>query len=113
MNIDALVQDSIATVTPTGSLAYEEIATLRNRLADLVDNGTNYIILDLKGVSYLSSKFLAILIDIKNSVEKKNGDFKLANANPMIKNLFELTRLTAKIEIHDSEESARKAFKKQ
>jgi len=110
MNITARVHDTIATVQLTGPIVYEDIATLRRRLTDVAEGGVIKLIVDLQEIPYLSSKFLAALIDTKNSVTSRGGDLKLANANIMIKNLFEMTRLNAKIEIFESEEDARKSF---
>jgi anti-anti-sigma factor len=110
MHITIKEQKLISTVMIAGPVTQDDTATLRNRLSDAMDSGKIKLIVDLQEIPYLSSKFLAALIDTKNSVISRGGDLKLANANIMIKNLFEMTRLNAKIEIFESEEDARKSF---
>jgi anti-sigma B factor antagonist len=106
MNITTIDQGPISIVTVSGSIAHEEIATIRNRLADLIESKKPRIVLDLRNVPYLNSKLLAVLIDTKNSACRHNGDFKLANANDLIKNLFDITLLAKKIDIYTSVEEA-------
>jgi anti-sigma B factor antagonist len=110
MNIVVNDQNSISVVTLNGSIAHEDIAAIRNRLADLVDNKKVNIVLDLQNVSYLSSKFLAAIIDAQNSAHKQKGDLKLARANNLIKDLFNMTLLINKIEIYNTLEEASRAF---
>jgi anti-anti-sigma factor len=106
MNITITKQGPVSIVTINGTIMHEDIATIRTRLTDLVSNETAKIVMDLKDVGYLSSKFLAVIIDIKAAVAKKDGDLKIANANQLITNLFDMTRLNKKIELYDSIEKA-------
>ena len=110
MNVAINDQGPISVVTLSGSIAHEDIATVRNRLTDLVENKKVNIVLDLQDVSYLSSKLLAAFIDTQSSARKQNGDLKLARANDLIKDLFNMTLLINKMEICDSVEEACRAF---
>jgi anti-anti-sigma factor len=110
MNITFTDQGTISIVTLNGSIMHEDIAAIRNRLTDLVDNKKVNIVLDLLNVSYLSSKFLAAIIDTQSGAHKQNGDLKLARANDLIKDLFNMTLLINKIEIYNTVEEACKAF---
>jgi anti-sigma B factor antagonist len=110
MNFVVNDQNSISIVTLNGSIMHEDIAAIRNRLADLVECKKVNIVLDLQNVSYLSSSFLAAIIDTQNSAHKHKGDLKLARANNLIKDLFNMTLLINKIEIYNSLEEACKAF---
>lgn len=110
MNISVNDQNSISIVTFNGSIMHEDIPAIRNRLADLVECKKVNIVLDLQNVSYLSSKFLAAIIDTQSSAHKQNGDLKLARANDLIKDLFNMTLLINKIEIYNTVEEASRAF---
>jgi anti-anti-sigma factor len=102
----------ITIVSLDGNIMQEEVTMLRNRMDDLIHNGKVKVILGMNGVSYLSSMCLAVIIDIKNRLNARQGDLKLAAVNQLIKNLFEMTRLIKKIEIYDSIEDASNAFGK-
>ena len=93
-----------------GNIMQEDVTMLRNRLEDLMHSGKIRIILDMHGVSYLSSMCLAVIIDVKNRLGAEAGDLKLAEVNQLIKNLFEMTRLIKKIEIYATIEKACDAF---
>jgi anti-anti-sigma factor len=110
MNITITDQGAVSIVFINGPVEHEDIASIRNRLADLVDNKRSNIVLDLQNISYLSSKFLAALIDTQNAAHKQKGDLKLARANDLIKDLFNMTLLINKIEIYNTVEEACKAF---
>jgi dsRNA-specific ribonuclease len=46
MNITTIDQGPISIVTVSGSIAHEEIATIRNRLADLIESKKPRIVLE-------------------------------------------------------------------
>jgi len=111
MKIKIQDQADISVVSLEGNIMQEDVSMFRNRLDDLMHNGRVKVVLDMNGVSYLSSMCLAVIIDTKNRLAAQKGDLKLAAVNQLIKNLFEMTRLIKKIEIYDSVEDATAAFK--
>lgn len=106
MNISIAQHDSVTIVTLTNAISHDDIPALRNRLADLIDKKQCRIALDLKNIGYLSSKALAVLIDTRAAAEKLGGDLVIANANQLIVNLFEMTRLNQKIRLFDDTDRA-------
>jgi anti-anti-sigma factor len=110
MKIKIQEKGDIVIVSLDGNIMQEDVALLRTRLDDLMHNGQVRIVLDMKGVSYLSSMCLAVIIDMKTRLSAQKGDLKLATINQLIRNLFEMTRLIKKIEIYNTIEDACKAF---
>jgi ABC-type transporter Mla MlaB component len=53
---------------------------------------------------------LAVIVESKKNLEKNNGDIKIAVSNFLVKNLFDLTRLSHKLEMHTTVEEAVLAF---
>ncbi|HON11376.1 MAG TPA: STAS domain-containing protein [Chitinispirillaceae bacterium] len=100
----------ITEVIIDGNVLQENIAVLRTRLHDLVDNGKHKLVINLVAVNYLSSMGLAVIVDIKNRVSGLKGDLKLALANHLISNLLVITNLHKKIESFDTLEEALKSF---
>jgi anti-sigma B factor antagonist len=111
MKLKIQEQAGISIVALEGNIMQEDVSIFRNRLDDLLHNGKVKVVLDMNGVSYLSSMCLAVIIDAKNRLSAQKGDLKLAAVNQLIKNLFEMTRLIKKIEIYNSIEEASAAFK--
>jgi anti-anti-sigma factor len=110
MKIKMQEKGELTVVTLEGNIMQEDVTMFRSRLDDLAHNGKIKIILDMSSVSYLSSMCLAVIIDIRNKLAARHGDLKLASANYLVKNLFEMTRLIKKIEIYASVEEAAAAF---
>jgi anti-anti-sigma factor len=111
MKIKIQEKGDIVIVSLDGNIMQEDVTLLRTRLDDLMHNGQVRIVLDMKGVSYLSSMCLAVIIDMKTRLSAQKGDLKLAAINQLIRNLFEMTRLIKKIDIYFTIDDACKAFK--
>jgi anti-anti-sigma factor len=110
MKIEITEQNSVAIVVVEGNILRENVSLLSVRLWELVETGRCRIVLDIMRSNYISSMGLALIVDIKNRVEKLHGDIKLAGVNHLIKNLLEITNLTKKIEIYGANDEALKAF---
>ena len=61
---------------------------------------------DFANVSHMSSSALGMLITLHKRVREKNGQLRLCNIQPAIREVFEITRLTEVFNICDSVEDA-------
>jgi anti-anti-sigma factor len=106
------IQDKkdITIVLLEGNIMQEDSVIFRNRLDDLVQSGRIKIVLDLNGVNFLSSMCLAVIVETKNHLLEKQGDIKIAVVNFLVKNLFDLTRLSHRFDIYTSVEEAAAGF---
>lgn len=104
--------DAIVELLIEGNIMQENVDVFRNRLNDLIDNGQIRIVLNLGATSYISSLCLAVIISVKNRLSTLNGDIKIIGANQLISNLFEITNLNKKLEMHKTIEEASAAFSK-
>lgn len=111
MKLNIQEREAVSVVALEGNIMQDDVAMFRNRIEDLVHGGKKKVVIDMSRVSYLSSMCLAVIIDAKNRLSSQDGDLKLAAVNQLIKNLFEMTRLSRKIEIYDSVDGAIAAFK--
>lgn len=110
MKIKIQENNQITVVSLEGNVMQEDAVIFRNRLDDLVQCGKIKIILDLSGVNFLSSMCLAVIVETKNQLKEIQGDIKLAAVNFLVKNLFDLTRLSNKFDIYNSVEEAALSF---
>jgi anti-anti-sigma factor len=110
MKINVTEQEYVAVVAVEGNIMQEYVSLFRSRLADLLERGKPNIILNLAGLSYMSSMCLAAIVDIKNRCNTNGGDVVIACANELVKNLLTITNLNRKIAHYDDLDQAREAL---
>ena len=74
----------------TSDLLQETIRTLIPK--------TRHIVLDLSGVSYIDSSGLGAIVGVYLAVSRAGGELKVSNAQPRIRELFQITKLSAVFE---------------
>ncbi len=102
--------NNITLVVLRGEIGTETVNQLKDKMEAIVNEGKNRLVMDFGDVSYLNSMGLGVIAGTLKRVKKENGDLKLLNLSPAVRELLELTRLTKVFEIFDSEESAIKSF---
>lgn len=112
MKIRMREYDSLVELVIEGNIMQENVDVFKNRLHDLIDNGKIKIVLNLEATSYISSLCLSVIVSVKNRLSILNGDIKIIQANRLITNLFEITNLNKKLEMHNTLEEASAAFSK-
>ncbi|MFY9674515.1 MAG: STAS domain-containing protein [Terriglobales bacterium] len=85
---------------------------LREIVRDLVDKGSNRIVLNLNDVHYIDSSGLGELVKTHTTVHNKGGELKLASLNKRVHDLLEITRLATVFDIQKDESSAIQSFGK-
>jgi anti-sigma B factor antagonist len=68
------------------------------------------LVVDFRGVEYLSSTALGKLITLKKKVEAVKGKLRLASIKPEIMEVFKITRLDTIFDIKNNVADALKAF---
>ena len=85
---------------------------LREKINQLVENGTEKIVLNLAEVPYVDSAGLGEIVRCYTTVSRKNGKLKLLHLTKRIHDLLSITKLLTVFETYDSEEDAVKSFQK-
>ncbi len=83
---------------------------LRERINNLVESGTNRIVLNLADVPYVDSAGLGEIVRCYTTVSRKEGKLKLLNLTKRIHDLLSITKLLSVFETYDNEEDAVKSF---
>jgi len=87
------------------------IREIEEELFELVGKSPSInLLLDFSNVEHLSSAALGMLINLRNEVQKQNGQLKLSDINPQIYEVFKITRLAKMFDIYDSSRQALSAF---
>lgn len=83
---------------------------LREKINQLVENGTEKIVLNLAEVPYVDSAGLGEIVRCYTTVSRKNGKLKLLNLTKRIHDLLSITKLLTVFETYESEDDAVKSF---
>jgi len=102
---------SIRVVRVQGYLDSSTFTQLQDHLEKIIGEGQYRIIVEFGDLSYISSAGLGVLLGMLQEVRDKNGDLKLANMSPKIRNLFDMLGFSRLIRIYDDQEAAKQAFR--
>ncbi len=90
----------------------DEGAVLRERIGNMLP-GTPKIVVNPKGVNYIDSGGLGILVGLLVSARNRGGELKLVSPRKRVKDLLRRTNLHAIFGVYDNNDEAVAAFRKQ
>lgn len=93
-----------------GRLDTSSAKDLKNAVQELIRGGRVNMVVDLVAVTFLDSSGLGSLVAALRSVNKLNGDIKLASLQETVRVIIELTRLHRVFEIFDNTTDAVESF---
>ena len=99
-------EGSAVVAVVAGSAGMAEAEGFRARLEQIADGETPLIVLDLSGLEFVCSAALAAMISAHLRVRRRNGQVRLANPRPTVRELLEITRLTKLFGVYDTVEKA-------
>jgi len=94
----------------TGPLDNQAAAELKAMVTSLADRDRAKIVLDLGGVNFVDSSGLGGMVACLRTVTRVKGDLRLADLNPQLRSVFELTRLHRLFEIYPQADAAAASF---
>ena len=84
-----------------------DVELVENRITEVLQAGeAPRLLLDLERVDQVSSEMLSTLVEVRSLVKERDGRLALANLQPRIKDLFEITRIDTIFDAYLSEEAA-------
>jgi anti-sigma B factor antagonist len=106
--------DGVVVVDAVGRLTLSDGRTqLRDLVHIFTGKGRRKFLVNLAGVDFIDSDGLGELTRCFSIVRQAGGDLKLANVQPRVQALLDLTRLNQLFEIHSAEEPALRSFRDQ
>ncbi|MGH9318643.1 MAG: STAS domain-containing protein [Vicinamibacteria bacterium] len=112
MRIDERAVDGVTILDLHGKMLIGEgDELLREKINQLVENGTQNIVLNLAEVPYVDSAGLGEIVRCYTTVSRKNGKLKLLNLTKRIHDLLSITKLLTVFETYDTEEEVVRSFK--
>ena len=82
-----------------GAIYVDEVATLRETLLLYIDKGHNSFLIDFSAVEYIDSSGLGTLVAIQKRALQYGGGVTISGLTGLVKDHFELTRLTRVFDI--------------
>ncbi|MGI8774621.1 MAG: anti-sigma factor antagonist [Actinomycetota bacterium] len=79
---------------------------LREKLIELVSEGSYNVVVNLEGVDFLDSTGLGVLVGALKRVKAHDGNLALVCTQDKILKIFKITGLTKVFPIHDSVDAA-------
>jgi len=93
------IADKQVQVTLSGSIYVDDAAKLRASLIDYISQGHTTIVINLSDVDYIDSAGMGTLVAIHKRALQNGGSVIIKGLKGLVKELFELTRLTFVFEI--------------
>ena len=90
----AVVVDNQVQVVLVGSIYIEEAKQMQEKIRDFLEHGHKRLAFDMSGVDYIDSSGLGMLVSLHKQALKKGGCMKISGIKGMVREVFELTRLT-------------------
>lgn len=104
MSLDIKVikkRDYVYSVELSGSIDAATHQQLEGELNEIIDEKTKAVILDMAGVTYISSIGIRVVISTKKALEAKNATFTMVNLQPQIKKVFDVMKILPMFDIFD------------
>jgi len=96
-------QPGIFTVLPFGQLDSETYWVLEKRIDFVLNEGRARVVtLDMKGVDYISSMGIRVILKAKKGLAQRNGNLLIVNLQPQIKKVFEIINALPTLQIFAS-----------
>jgi anti-anti-sigma factor len=94
--------DAPIVVEAAGELDLDSVGPFRSELTDAVRNRSHTrVIVDLRQVTFIDSTTLAVLVHAHNRLASDARRLTIRTQQPLVLRLFEITGLTALLEIQD------------
>lgn len=94
--------DGWVVLAITGELDVATAPRLRQEAIRVTSGGDHRIVLDLSGVGFLDSTGLGVIVGILKRIRTHGGALLLAGAEPQVRKVFEITRMTDILPLHDT-----------
>lgn len=110
LHIADRVVSGVTILDIQGRLVLDETEYFRRRIEDLIRENRLHIVLNLKGVTYIDSAGVGMMVGKYLSVRRLGGDIKLLHLSPRSYRVMTITKLLTVFDAFDSEEQAIAAF---
>ena len=98
--VETITAGDCAVLRIAGEIDVYTAPDLRQQVIHLVDNGTRYVVADLRGVDFLDSTGLGALVGSLKRLRLRQGSLKLVTSGGRVLQLLAITGLTNAFALH-------------
>ena len=106
-------QGDVSLVYLDGYLDAHTASVLENNFSELINQDKYKIVVNFKGLQYISSAGLGVFMAFIEKIRENKGDIKLSSMSDKVYNIFDLLGFPLLYEIYKSEAEAVKRFSEQ
>jgi anti-anti-sigma factor len=103
-------ENGVWIVAPEGRMDSAAAPQMESALMVLIEAGRRWLIVDLSGVTYISSRGLKSLVKAWRAVQAENGALVLTGLTPQVYEVFDTVGFTQVFSIYESIEQAQAAI---
>ena len=87
------MNSSMKVIQPSGILDGVAVNGLRREITDIVEGGTNIVLVDFQDVTFMNSSGLGALVSTLRVVRSAGAELFLCSLSEQVKMIFELTKM--------------------
>ena len=106
MEIKAQREGRVLTAEATGRVDGVNASEFEQTLRDTIQDDDTAVILDLAGITYLSSAGLRAILLTARSLSQRKAKFMLCSPSAPIREVFEISGFDKIIPVHDTRDAA-------
>ena len=106
LKVNTRTVEGVSIIDLQGEVDVYTAPDMKQQIIDLLDGGSQRILVNLQSVDYLDSTALGVLIGGLKRLRERNGVLDLVCPNPRIKRIFEITGLDKIFDIYNTEDEA-------
>jgi anti-sigma B factor antagonist len=110
LQITSQAAGSVTVLKMAGKLDAQSAPAANDQLKALIGSGKTKVVLDLDGLTYISSAGLGILNANQAEARKAGGMIRLACVKPQVKDVFDLLKFTLLFPMFGTVQDALKDF---
>lgn len=96
--------EGVTVLVTSGELDLASSEQLESALAEATADGSGYVIIDLRGLQFIDSVGLSVLIKADRRVREGGGRFGLVRGSGQVQRLLDLTGLASRVPLADAPE---------
>ncbi len=106
INLEVEQRGDATVVRPHGSIDDVAAHHLGEALMAQMDQGARSLVVDMSDVSFVTSSCLGAFMMAHKRVKKCGGGLRIANAQPLVREVLQITKLSRLFGVYDSVEQA-------
>jgi anti-anti-sigma factor len=100
---------NVQVISPTGVLDSTKAEEFRQTVNQLLDDGADIILINLKDVTFIDSSGLGTLVVLLKQVRSLDRKLCICSINDQVRMLFELTSMDRVFDVYENQQSFEQA----